>query len=236
MGCATSSVNAVEVIRSEGRPTRQVQPGERHVTVQKRRHSPLGIELLTNPSDGLIVTQVKSGGILSEAVKMGDRILAVNGVSGNRSALRLLRSEGTLDLLIKDGEPASKRRAAAHHLRQHLQQRSFGPEDFELLLALDEAQAEPGDRNAEQSIHCKAEDLLHGLPRFHGSDFPEAECAICLEDISPNDELVQLPCKHMFHTGCADCWLSRRKRCCPMCMSELESPAIATPSTSAPLA
>mmetsp|Transcript_104573 Transcript_104573/g.294685 ORF Transcript_104573/g.294685 Transcript_104573/m.294685 type:complete len:127 (-) Transcript_104573:16-396(-) len=38
-------------------------------------------------------------------------------------------------------------------------------------------------------------------------------CAICLEDFGEQVEVVVLPCKHVFHTGCMDEWLMKSSRC-----------------------
>jgi hypothetical protein len=38
------------------------------------------------------------------------------------------------------------------------------------------------------------------------------ECAICLEDYNEGQNLRVLPCKHDFHTGCVDAWLTTHKK------------------------
>lgn len=38
------------------------------------------------------------------------------------------------------------------------------------------------------------------------------ECAICLEDYVDGEELRILPCRHEFHVGCVDAWLTTRKK------------------------
>ncbi|CAE7194566.1 rnf111 [Symbiodinium natans] len=65
------------------------------------------------------------------------------------------------------------------------------------------------------------------VERFDDADFAEllrsrtdsnAECAICLADLSPDEEALELPCaaRHTFHEECARSWLSRNVTC-PLC-------------------
>jgi len=74
----------------------------------------------------------------------------------------------------------------------------------------------------------------NGLPRDVFSNLPtivfkmeveESEedmfCPICLEDYFDNEELVELPCKHIFHIDCAEEWLSKEDSC-PMCKQSVQ--------------
>ncbi|OZJ05599.1 hypothetical protein BZG36_01484 [Bifiguratus adelaidae] len=61
------------------------------------------------------------------------------------------------------------------------------------------------------------------------------ECAICLEDYLDEDELRILPCKHEFHTGCIDGWLTTRKKFCPICKRDICQPREAAASEATPL-
>lgn len=44
-------------------------------------------------------------------------------------------------------------------------------------------------------------------------------CVICIIDFEKDDILRKLPCKHKFHTGCIDQWLTRNSKC-PICRAE----------------
>eukprot|EP01060_Flectonema_neradi_P012243 TRINITY_DN19127_c0_g2_i1.p1 TRINITY_DN19127_c0_g2~~TRINITY_DN19127_c0_g2_i1.p1 ORF type:complete len:193 (+),score=25.23 TRINITY_DN19127_c0_g2_i1:85-663(+) len=46
-------------------------------------------------------------------------------------------------------------------------------------------------------------------------------CVICIEDITRNDVLVELPCKHSaFHRSCINKWMDTSKRC-PVCKADI---------------
>lgn len=48
------------------------------------------------------------------------------------------------------------------------------------------------------------------------------ECAICLCDFEPGDEITALPCGHIFHlTGCVREWLAKHARTCPTCRADI---------------
>merc|ERR550532_1278005 len=59
------------------------------------------------------------------------------------------------------------------------------------------------------------------------------EYCICLENLDPDTAVVQLPCKHTFHRGCAEKWLTRcptfRFAKCPTCRQQLRKPSAQYP-------
>lgn len=59
-----------------------------------------------------------------------------------------------------------------------------------------------------------------------GSKF-DPTCIICLSDFKSDDEVVQLPCDHTFHTECITKWLSRSRHCPLRC-----PPVVLPPRTS----
>ncbi|GAB2219643.1 hypothetical protein Droror1_Dr00007280 [Drosera rotundifolia] len=62
-------------------------------------------------------------------------------------------------------------------------------------------------------------DLEIGCPHFlHHSP----ECCICLAKYQDKEELMQLPCSHVFHKKCVDQWL-RITSSCPLCKKGLEA-------------
>lgn len=68
---------------------------------------------------------------------------------------------------------------------------------------------------------ASAEDFLETLDTDIHNAVGSAECAICLEELGPNSDVVVLPCRHAFHRGCAHSWLDRcphlRAARCPTC-------------------
>lgn len=86
--------------------------------------------------------------------------------------------------------------------------REITPEDYEMLLALDETVAKPAASTAD----------VHGLP---AGPCPEGlvdeSCMVCLVPLGSGDSVAKLPCGHTFHHACISKWLSERSRMCPLC-------------------
>lgn len=51
---------------------------------------------------------------------------------------------------------------------------------------------------------------------------PDAECAICKENLLVNDSMQEMPCKHTFHPPCLKPWLDEHNSC-PICRHELRT-------------
>ncbi|KAL5206150.1 hypothetical protein ABZP36_034359 [Zizania latifolia] len=49
---------------------------------------------------------------------------------------------------------------------------------------------------------------------------PSVECSICLERCGDADVLIQLRCKHIFHSACLERWL-RSRSSCPYCRTSV---------------
>ncbi|CAN8253109.1 unnamed protein product [Cochlearia groenlandica] len=69
--------------------------------------------------------------------------------------------------------------------------------------------------------------LINALPLFHyktmiiGLGHDLSDCAVCLYEFKPEDELRLLPkCSHAFHVGCIDTWLQTNSTC-PLCRNDL---------------
>lgn len=84
---------------------------------------------------------------------------------------------------------------------------------YEDLLALEE-------RNGPVKNPGLQEDAIDAFPVEHvcggGND-----CAICLEDFCDGEQMMRLPCMHVFHACCSRDWLRRMAKC-PCCNFELK--------------
>ncbi|KZV54601.1 zinc finger family protein [Dorcoceras hygrometricum] len=56
---------------------------------------------------------------------------------------------------------------------------------------------------------------IEALPVVRVSE-PGLECPICLSDYEVNGEVKEMPCRHIFHSGCIDKWLGIHGSC-PVC-------------------
>mmetsp|Transcript_8216 Transcript_8216/g.17841 ORF Transcript_8216/g.17841 Transcript_8216/m.17841 type:complete len:344 (-) Transcript_8216:1889-2920(-) len=55
------------------------------------------------------------------------------------------------------------------------------------------------------------------------SDIEEApSCSICLEEYGDGDDVMRLPCNHIFHRSCIEEWAAGHTRC-PLCNFDLEA-------------
>lgn len=90
-----------------------------------------------------------------------------------------------------------------------LQSRELTPEDYELLMRLDEGIKPPG---------CMAVTEAAALLRLEPVHVNSGtECAICLGELGAGEVLACLPCEHAFHETCITKWLTERRAACPMC-------------------
>lgn len=95
--------------------------------------------------------------------------------------------------------------------------RDITPEDYDLLLRLDESVR-------RRSASRKSVDAL---PRVQSKKVVGEVCTVCLEGFRLGDVVLSLPaCKHNFHQECVSKWLLQCNRTCPLCNVEVFSSAI----------
>mmetsp|Transcript_16192 Transcript_16192/g.42788 ORF Transcript_16192/g.42788 Transcript_16192/m.42788 type:complete len:341 (+) Transcript_16192:81-1103(+) len=90
--------------------------------------------------------------------------------------------------------------------------RDITPEDYDLLLRLDDTLAKP----------TASAESVRTLPRVEREEFEGRECGVCLSAFEAKDAVVGLPCRHFFHQECVSKWLSQCRRTCPLCCTEVE--------------
>ena len=89
----------------------------------------------------------------------------------------------------------------------NLQNRDLTPEDYELLLRLDE-------RVAPKTV---TQDILDSFETdIVTKNEVEMECAVCMEAYQLGQERTHLPCGHVFHKNCIDTWLKNSSLNCPL--------------------
>ncbi|KAI8869579.1 hypothetical protein GQ42DRAFT_114914, partial [Ramicandelaber brevisporus] len=55
-------------------------------------------------------------------------------------------------------------------------------------------------------------------PLQHSSRTTAEACSICIEEFATGDSVRVLPsCRHVFHAGCIDPWLTTTSALCPLC-------------------
>lgn len=96
-----------------------------------------------------------------------------------------------------------------------LLERDITPEDYEMLLKLDEGIQRP----------TADKDVVEALPTACGERFLGESCSICLLPFEKRDTVKVLECEHMFHRDCISKWLEQHKSSCPLCGREVAAGA-----------
>ena len=87
----------------------------------------------------------------------------------------------------------------------------LGPDDYELMLALDGCVRKEG-----LSSKC----LSQNTTLVQGGGGGGTECAICLETPSREQTVRRLRCEHEYHAVCVDTWF-RESTTCPVCKHDV---------------
>jgi len=83
--------------------------------------------------------------------------------------------------------------------------RELTPDDYDLLLQLDESVA-------KKVVALDDVDQLTVLT----ADLPGGKCGVCLNTFQTGDSLKELKCEHRFHVECIDKWLLTYSNICPI--------------------
>lgn len=87
-----------------------------------------------------------------------------------------------------------------------LQNRELTPEDYELLLMLDET-VEKKKVSKDTFKSFDSATLTADLP---------VDCPICMSPMSTGEKVTTLPCSHQYHTPCIEQWLTMSSPNCPL--------------------
>ena len=86
----------------------------------------------------------------------------------------------------------------------------------------DRFQFQPNGKGYGSLLHIEDLDKASkGLEHSKG-EAEEPHCSICLGEYEAGEDLVCLPCKHLYHDDCISSWCSNHTRC-PLCNLDLES-------------
>lgn len=89
----------------------------------------------------------------------------------------------------------------------------------EIVAALQPSEYTPVEGMPPSGLGLSEQELLQ-LPAITAGTSARGAagelCPVCQEDILPAQALLQLPCRHSFHTRCTQRWLRIRNRC-PLC-------------------
>ncbi|KAK9119367.1 hypothetical protein Scep_017460 [Stephania cephalantha] len=69
-----------------------------------------------------------------------------------------------------------------------------------------------------------SEEAIEKLERIEfrlDNDYGCSDCMICFEEMEIGFEVIQMPCKHVFHGDCINLWL-QRNHVCPLCRFKIE--------------
>jgi hypothetical protein len=90
--------------------------------------------------------------------------------------------------------------------------RDITPDDYELLLQLDE----------EVARRTVSKNDVDSLPQVCVEEALGETCTVCLDNFHLRDTVSLLPsCGHRFHRDCIAKWLLERHRVCPLCNVEV---------------
>merc|ERR1740138_1167231 len=168
---------------------------------------------------GAVIINIQQGGLLeawiwanpAPRLYPGVIITEVNGVKGYWDIMDELGGPGVLDITISEVPPAHagptwfEDIAAVGRSLEKQQDSGGGVESFLLRLQQE-------DPNASSQFST--------LPNVVAGDCGVDQCAICMDDVAPDESLVQLRCKHAFHATCVARWLTQsqgKRQCCPLC-------------------
>jgi hypothetical protein len=129
----------------------------------------------------------------------------------NRSELRILSFQAQLALAIMESQRNMMEGGYGHPDGHHGHQ---GVSD-QAREQWSDFQFKAKDRKVKYGSVAQDDDLEKG-----GSGETEDVCTICLGEYEDGEQLVKLPCSHIYHEDCVSSWTSNHTRC-PLCNYDL---------------
>ncbi|XP_055897925.1 uncharacterized protein LOC129928276 [Biomphalaria glabrata] len=94
-----------------------------------------------------------------------------------------------------------------------LQHRDLTPEDYDMLLRLDDS-VKP--KTIPKTILSQLRTEMIGPSGLEPDDETLVLCSVCMEPYIAGQERKFLPCSHYFHSVCIDAWLNNSSMNCPL--------------------
>jgi len=201
-------------------------PLEWKLQLHRRQGDVLGAGL-GNTDKGAVIFDIQENGLLNKwnrdhdlhPLRPGLIITEVNGITGYWDILGELQKPGILNIKVTAEPPwnaGSNWFQDITEMGKRFQDMARGGKSpFMLRLK----QEDPG-----------AKPKFSSLPTVRAGDCGVDQCAICIDDVAPDESLVQLPCGHAFHALCAARWLTQagrhsqgKRQCCPLCCRKVLS-------------
>ncbi|KAJ3183810.1 hypothetical protein HDU87_005926 [Geranomyces variabilis] len=126
--------------------------------------------------------------------------------------------------------PARPRHAAAADVERELPILKFGAtpdssEAMEVDEKVEEATTADSEPDTANKVSWRMDDLVPAT---------REKCMICLSMYENGDDVRVMRCRHGFHKGCLDQWLTQYVNSCPLCRDKAVSPAASSGGAAAP--
>lgn len=80
------------------------------------------------------------------------------------------------------------------------------------------------NRNTEEQEDVKItldDEEYNKLEKIRVEETIEENCSICMEQIEKDNEIIKLPCEHLFHENCIKSYLLNYDYKCPLCRHDI---------------
>jgi len=82
------------------------------------------------------------------------------------------------------------------------------------------------DQDAYKNVLSQEGQEQLKIIKYNSKEIKEKVCPITREEFKENEEIVQLPCKHIFNKEAIKIWLETENAICPICRKKLKSKEI----------